>query len=329
LSAQWRLAMTGTPVENSLDDLWSIFDFINPGLLGTAKAFGQIVGRLQQDEERGLEPLRELLRPYLLRRLKSDKSIIDELPEKIEQTTYCSLSKQQVTLYKKAIADLERALETLAPKDRSGAILASLIRFKQICDHPSLWLKDGSYKAAHSGKFEQLELLCQSIAANKEKALIFTQFTEIIPALEEHLRRIFGSSGLVLHGKTPIKARQGLVKQFQEDDKLPFMLLSLKAGGTGLNLTRANHIIHFDRWWNPAVEDQATDRAYRIGQRRSVHVHKLVCAGTIEDKIDLLIQDKRQLSEAILSSEEQLKLTELSNEALLELVSLDLSRAVS
>jgi len=202
------------------------------------------------------------------------------------------------------------------------------MRFKQICNHPSQWLGDGAYEPADSGKLSRLREICESIAARQDKVLVFTQFREMTGPLSVFLAEIFGQHGLVLHGGTPVKKRQGLVKSFQEDDRVPFMVLSLKAGGTGLNLTAASHVIHFDRWWNPAVENQATDRAFRIGQKKNVLVHKFICRGTVEEHIDKLIASKQQLSDEVLSRSAETSLTELSNEALISLVSLDLSRAL-
>jgi len=250
------------------------------------------------------------------------------LPDKPEVNAYCLLSKRQAALYQEAVRQLATTLDAAEGIARRGAVLAYLLRFKQICNHPSQWLGDGRYDAADSGKYARLRELCDAIAERQQKVLVFTQFREMTKPLADFLATIFGSPGLVLHGGTPVKRRQTLVAQFQEDDAVPFMVLSLKAGGTGLNLTAASHVIHFDRWWNPAVEDQATDRAFRIGQRRNVLVHKFVCRGTVEERIDELIASKQKLSDELLSGGAESSLTELSNEELLSMVSLDLASAV-
>ena len=328
LNSKWRLALTGTPVENSLGDLWSIFDFLNPGLLGSAKAFGGLCKSMASAKQGGYAPLRSLVQPYILRRLKTDKSVIDDLPDKTEVNAYCLLSSRQAALYKQSVDEMTAVIEELDGMERRGVVLAFLMRFKQICNHPSQWLGDGSYEPADSGKLSRLRELCESIAARQDKVLVFTQFREMTGPLAGFLGEVFGRRGLVLHGGTPVKKRQNLVKSFQEDDHVPFMVLSLKAGGTGLNLTAASHVIHFDRWWNPAVENQATDRAFRIGQKKNVLVHKFVCRGTVEERIDELIAGKQKLSDEILSGGSESALTELSNDELISMVSLDLSSAV-
>ena len=331
LNARWRVALSGTPVENRLGDLWSIFDFLNPGLLGSAKAFNSFCKSLSSrspGREGSYAPLRRLVSPYILRRLKTDKSIIADLPDKTEVNAYCLLSKRQAALYQQSVDELEQILEQLDGIQRRGVVLAFLMRFKQICNHPSQWLGDGAYEAEDSGKFDRLRELCESIAARQDKLLVFTQFREMTAPLANFLATVFGRGGLVLHGGTPVRKRQGLVKSFQEDDRVPFMVLSLKAGGTGLNLTAASHVIHFDRWWNPAVENQATDRAFRIGQNKNVLVHRFLCRGTVEERIDLLIAGKQRLSDEILSVGPETTLTELSNEDLMSMVSLDLNSAL-
>lgn len=327
LRSKWRLALTGTPVENRLGDLWSIFDFLNPGLLGSATAFNDFCKTLAKSEQ-GYAPLRRLVQPYILRRLKTDKDVIRDLPDKTEVTAHCLLSKRQAVLYQQSVEQLKRALSELDGMERRGLILAYLTRFKQICNHPSQWLGDGVYDPADSGKLSRLRELCESIAARQDKVLVFTQFREVTEPLAGFLAEVFGQRGLVLHGGTPVQKRQGLVKTFQEDDRTPFMVLSLKAGGTGLNLTAAAHVIHFDRWWNPAVENQATDRAFRIGQKNNVLVHKFVCRGTVEERVDALIASKQRLSEEILTQGAESPLTELSNEELISMVSLDLNSAL-
>ncbi len=328
LRSKWRLALTGTPVENRLGDLWSIFDFLNPGLLGSAKAFNGFCKSMESGGKGGYAPLRRLVQPYILRRLKTDKSVISDLPDKTEVNAYCLLSKRQAALYRQSVVEMEKVITELDGIERRGVVLAFLMRFKQICNHPSQWLGDGAYEPADSGKLSRLSELCEPIAARQDKVLVFTQFREIIQPLAGFLAEVFGQTGLVLHGGTPVKKRQGLVDRFQSDDRVPFMLLSLKAGGTGLNLTAASHVIHFDRWWNPAVENQATDRAFRIGQKKNVLVHKFICRGTVEEHIDELIAGKQKLAGEILSGGAESILTELSNEELISMVSLDMSRAL-
>jgi non-specific serine/threonine protein kinase len=329
LRAQWRLALTGTPVENKLGDLWSIFDFLNPGLLGSTKAFTGFCKLLASRERNAYAPLRKLVGPYILRRLKTDKSVISDLPDKTEVTAHCLLHKHQAALYQKSVDELRRTLDKLSGIERRGAVLAFLMRFKQICNHPSQWLGDGEYKARDSGKFARLRELCEPITARQDKLLVFTQFREMTGPLASFLEEPFGRPGLVLHGGTAVRKRQGIVRTFQESDDAPFIVLSLKAGGTGLNLTAASHVVHFDRWWNPAVENQATDRAFRIGQKKNVLVHKFVCKGTVEERIDELIASKQQLSNELLSGGAEAKLTEMSNDDLLSFVSLDIQSALT
>jgi superfamily II DNA or RNA helicase len=328
LEAGWRVALTGTPVENQTGDLWSIFDFLNPGLLGSAKAFQTFCRTMATDEKADYAPLRRLVQPYILRRLKTDKSVISDLPDKTEVNAYCLLSKRQAALYKQSVDEMKTAIASTDGIKRRGIVLAFLLRFKQICNHPSLWLGDGEFADGDSGKFERLRELTESIAARQNKLLVFTQFRKMTVPISRFLADAFGHSGLVLHGGTPVAKRQGLVQSFQNDERVPFMVLSLKAGGTGLNLTAASHVIHFDRWWNPAVENQATDRAFRIGQKKNVVVHKFICQGTVEERIDELIAGKKQLSNEILKGGAERKLTEMTNDELLAMVSLDLQSAV-
>jgi non-specific serine/threonine protein kinase len=328
LESKWRLALTGTPVENRLGDLWSIFDFLNPGLLGSARAFNGFCKSMASGNYGGYARLRQLVQPYVLRRLKTDKSVIADLPDKTEVNAYCLLSRRQAALYQQSVNEMKKAIEELEGIERRGVVLAFLMRFKQICNHPSQWRGDGAYEPEDSGKLARLRELCESIAARQDKLLVFSQFREMTAPLAGFLAGVFGRSGLVLHGGTPVKKRQELVESFQGNDRVPFMVLSLKAGGTGLNLTAASHVIHFDRWWNPAVENQATDRAYRIGQKKNVLVHKFVCRGTVEERIDELITGKQKLAGEILSAGAEAALTEMSNEALIAMVSLDLSSAL-
>jgi superfamily II DNA or RNA helicase len=329
LQARARIALTGTPVENSLSDLWSIFDVINPGLLGGAKQFSAYAKGLAERTENPYGPLRELVRPYILRRMKTDRSVIADLPDKTEVKAYCQLSRKQAALYAQAVEDLARGLEAADGIGRKGLVLAMLMRLKQICNHPSQWLNDGGWAEAESGKLSRLRAIVDIVASRQEKLLVFTQFREATAPLAAFLGGVFGRAGLVLHGETAVKRRKTLVQQFQDDENVPFFVLSLKAGGTGLTLTAASHVVHFDRWWNPAVENQATDRAFRIGQKKNVLVHKFVCRGTVEERIDAMIESKQGLSDALLTGGGEIGLTEMSDEALLRLVALDLNTATT
>jgi len=331
LKAQSRIALTGTPVENRLGDLWSLFDFLNPGLLGSAQVFKAFVKQLEQREHDQFAPLRRLVGPYILRRLKTDRAIIADLPEKTETTRYCTLTRKQARQYAQVVRAMEAALGKAGDAmGRRGLVLQTLMRLKQVCNHPSQLTGDGEYPPAASGKFARLAALGEEIAERQEKALVFTQFREIIDPLAEHLARIFGRTGLILHGGTRVAERRKIVEAFQAETGPPFLLLSLKAGGTGLNLTAASHVIHFDRWWNPAVENQATDRAFRIGQQRNVLVHKFVTRGTVEERIDAMIQSKRELAEQLLpAGSGEVNLTELDDEALMDLVKLDANQAAA
>jgi len=328
LKARARFALTGTPIENRLGDLWSIFDFVNPGLLGSSKEFTNFVKRLADSPHNSYGPLRELVRPYILRRLKTDKTVIADLPDKTEVKAFCQLSRKQAALYEQAVKELAEQLANAEGIRRKGLVLSFLMRFKQICNHPSQWLGDGSWSEDDSGKWARLRDIAEVIAAKQEKMLVFTQFREVIAPLATFLGSVFGRPGLVLHGETEVKKRKEVVGRFQEDEAVGFFILSLKAGGAGLNLTAASHVVHFDRWWNPAVENQATDRAFRIGQTKNVLVHKFVCRGTVEEKIDQLIESKRQLSKDLLEGGADLLLTELKDEELLDLVALDINKAL-
>lgn len=327
LQADARIALTGTPVENRLSDLWSLFDFLCPGLLGSAAKFKKFVKNLEAREHDRYAPLRNLVGPYVLRRLKTDKRIISDLPDKTEMKAFCGLSKKQAVMYSESVKELAAALEDLDGMKRRGLVLAYLMRFKQICNHPSQFLGDGGYKPADSGKFDRLRTICEEIVSRQEKVLVFTQFREMTDPIAAFLGDVFGRQGLVLHGGTSVNKRKKLIDHFQMEEGPPFFVLSLKAGGTGLNLTAASHVIHFDRWWNPAVENQATDRAFRIGQHRNVVVHKFICRGTIEEKIDMLIEEKTNLADDILKAGAESMLTEMSNEELLNIVTLDIDRA--
>jgi non-specific serine/threonine protein kinase len=325
LKSSARIAMTGTPVENRLSDLWSLFDFLNPGLLGGAKIFATLVK--QMEAKSSFQPLRELVGPYILRRLKTDKKVIADLPEKVEVSAFCSLSREQAALYQESVRELEAKLEEVQGIQRRGLVLAQLMKLKQICNHPSQAVGMGDYAPEQSGKFQRLAELCEELGERQEKALVFTQFREITAPLALFLERVFGRPGLVLHGGTAVAQRRRHVESFQREDGPPFFVLSLRAGGTGLNLTAACHVIHFDRWWNPAVENQATDRAFRIGQKRNVLVHKFVCRGTVEEKIDATIAEKSSLADNVIDGAETL-LTEMSDSQLIEFVRLDVHKAL-
>jgi non-specific serine/threonine protein kinase len=298
LNAASRIALTGTPVENRLSDLWSLFDFTHPGLLGSAKVFSSFAKRLDSQKHYG--PLRALVSPYILRRLKTDKRVISDLPDKTQTNAWCHLRPAQAALYQAAVKELAKALETADGIARRGLVLSYLMRFKQICNHPSQWQGNGAWDEENSGKFARLRELAEVIAAKQEKMLVFTQFRETTAPLAAFLGTIFGREGLVLHGGTPVAQRRELVKRFQEDDATPFFILSLKAGGSGLNLTAASHVVHFDRWWNPAVEDQARDRAWRIGQTKTVIAHRLVCPGTVDERVEEVVAGKRHIADLVL-----------------------------
>ncbi len=328
LRAEARIVLTGTPVENHLGDLWSIFDFINPGLLGSARQFSLYAKGLAGRSNNPYGPLRELVRPYILRRMKTDKAVISDLPDKTEVNAWCNLSRRQAALYEQAVRELEEALQDAQGMERKGQVLAMLMRLKQICNHPSQWLNDHGWAEQDSGKLTRLREIAEVAAARQEKMLLFTQFREATEPLAGFLAGVFGRPALVLHGQTPVRQRRALVRRFQEDEAVPFFVLSLKVGGTGLTLTAASHVVHFDRWWNPAVENQATDRAFRIGQRKNVLVHKFICRGTVEEKIDRLIESKRSLSDELLATGGEINLTEMKDEELLQLVALDLSAAM-
>jgi hypothetical protein len=329
LGAGCRLALTGTPVENHLGDLWSLFDFCCPGLLGSAKQFKHYVKQLgERQDAKAFGALRRLVGPYILRRLKTDPNIVPELPDKTEMRTECGLSKKQAALYERTVKDFAERLEDAEGIGRRGLVLAMLLHLKQICNHPAQYVT-ARYLPEDSGKFERLRLLCEPIAERQEKMLVFTQFQALTGPLADFLATVFGRSGLVLHGGTPVGKRADMVRTFQSDDGPPFFVISLKAGGSGLNLTAACHVVHFDRWWNPAVENQATDRAFRIGQKRNVLVHKFVCRGTVEERIDAMIQSKQAVADQVLNQESEALLTEMTNDELLRFVALDIGRATA
>jgi len=325
LQARNRLILTGTPVENRLQDLWSLFDFLNPGLLGTVREFKSFAKGLERDD-RGYARLRRVVSPYILRRLKTDRSVISDLPDKVEMKTYAELSRRQVVLYRQLVADLQRTFEEAEGMQRRGLVLASLLKFKQICNHPDQYTGGGAFREADGGKFGRLREICETILAKHERCLVFTQFREIIAPLDRFLETVFGHPGLVLHGGVRVPKRRERVDLFQTTrDYIPYLVLSVKAAGVGLNLARANHVVHFDRWWNPAVENQATDRAFRIGQSRNVMVHKFLCKGTVEEKIDRMIADKTELSEQLVAATGENWVTEMSNAELTELFTLELA----
>ncbi len=321
LKARHRVALTGTPVENRLSELHSIMDFLNPGLLGSAGSFRE---RFETPIERyrdgrATARLRQATGPFVLRRLKTDGEIISDLPEKIEMRVDCHLTREQATLYQAVVDDMLGKAEHAAGIERSGIILAALVKLKQVCNHPVHLLKDRSSLEGRSGKLARLEEILSEALAEGDRALCFTQFAELGHMLRAHLQERLGREVLFLHGGTSRTAREEMVERFQSEDGPRVFVLSLKAGGTGLNLTAANHVIHFDRWWNPAVEDQATDRAFRIGQRKNVQVRKLTCVGTLEERIAQLIAEKRELAERTVGSGETW-ITELDTARLRELV---------
>ena len=323
IPSRMRLAMTGTPIENDLTNLWSIYDFIDKGLLGGFGEFKEYTKKLAKEPEEYAR-LKSAISPFMLRRLKTDKRVITDLPDKVETVDYVSLSKKQIVLYRKLVAELEEKLETLDGFERCGLILGALTRLKQICNHPDQYLGQEQFAPEESGKWEMLKTICATIYEKRERVLVFTQFKEMTEPLSAFLETIFQKKGFVLHGGTPVKRRSQIVEAFNGEEYIPYMVLSVKAGGTGLNLTSANHVIHFDRWWNPAVENQATDRAFRIGQKRNVFVHKLVCEKTIEEKIDQMLKFKKELAENVIGGSGENWITDLSNEELLSVLRLDI-----
>lgn len=322
IPARFRIAMTGTPIENDYSNLWSLFDFLNKGLLGSFDQFKRF-SKTIEDYPENTTKLRNLVSPFILRRLKTDKSIISDLPAKIEIVDHVNLSKRQIVLYKKQVEQLKEDIETAQGMERRGIVLSYITKFKQICNHPDQFNHDISFKAIDSGKYQMLKELCTTIYEKRERVLVFTQYREMCEPLSQYLASIFHKEGYIINGSTPIKKRTEIVNKFQSEHYIPYIVLTVKAAGTGLNLTAANHVIHFDRWWNPAVENQASDRAYRIGQKKKVFVHKLVSTGTIEEKIDELINSKQSLANNILSSNEQINITEMSNDELIHLFQLE------
>ena len=323
LPARHRVALTGTPVENRLTELHSIMDFLNPGLLGPAATFKRCYARPieRYRDEHATAQLRQATGPFILRRLKTDRQIISDLPEKIEMRVDCNLTKEQASLYEAVVEEMLAKAAQAEGIERSGIILAALIKLKQVCNHPAHLLKDRSDLAGRSGKLARLEEILGEALAEGDRALCFTQFTEFGHMLRTHLQERLGREVMFLHGGTSRSARDEMVRRFQSEDGPAVFVLSLKAGGIGLNLTAANHVVHFDRWWNPAVEDQATDRAFRIGQKKNVQVRKLTCVGTLEERIDTLINRKKDLADRIVGTGEAW-ITELDTSQLRELVTL-------
>ena len=314
LNADFKVALTGTPIENNLGELWSIFDFINPGLLGTRDEFSYF-----KNNAEGLAQLKQIIAPFVMRRMKTDKTIISDLPEKNEIEVHVDLSKEQVVLYRKEVETLEKTLREVPSFQAKFQILAAITKLKQICNHPAQFQKTGDYSVSRSGKFAALRDIAQTIAENDQKVIVFTQFAQIIPALVALLEKEFKQKGASIDGSTSTKARMKIVKDFQ-NGKLPFLVLSLKTAGVGLNLTAAQNVIHFDRWWNPAVENQASDRAFRIGQKNDVTVYKFVSTNTIEEVISTMLAQKQDLADQVINDLDAEKLTELTPEELMRAI---------
>ncbi len=326
LQSHFRLALTGTPVENRLLDLWSIFNFLNPGYLGKQTHFRKVFELpIQKDNNQTQSViLKKLVQPFILRRLKTEQQIIKDLPDKVEHKQYCNLTKEQASLYEAVVKDVLEKLKDTEGIQRKGLILSTLLRLKQICNHPRQFLQDNSdFLPTRSHKLERLGEMLEEVMAEGDSFLIFTQFTEIGEALKTYLKQTLYYNTYYIHGGTNRQKREQMITQFQDPDTPPSaFILSLKAGGVGITLTKANHVFHFDRWWNPAVEEQATDRAFRIGQKKNVFVHKFVTLGTIEERIDVMIEDKKKMASSIVGSDESW-LTELDNETFQELITLN------
>lgn len=302
LNGRFRLAMTGTPVENGPWDLWSIFDFIEPGLLGTRAEFAYRLSTVPDEEL--YAGLRKVTAPFVLRRLKTDKGVIADLPEKQEVKVYVQLTAEQAAMYRKVAEAASRDLNGATASGRPTLLLSSITRLKEVCDHPSIIAGDGGFEPERSGKMETLAHLCSTIRDRGERVIVFTQYRTMAGPISDLLAEVFGARGPVLHGGVPAEERARMVEEFGDPDRyVPYMVLSLRAGGVGLNLSGANHVVHFDRWWNPAVEEQATDRAYRIGQSKDVTVYKLICSGTLEERIDAMIEEKSEMAGEAVSGE--------------------------
>lgn len=323
LEADYRIALTGTPVENNVGDLWSIMEFLNTGFLGTQADFKRnfFIPIQAQRDQAATERLKQITGPFILRRLKTDRSIISDLPDKMEMKVFCTLTEEQASLYAAVLNEVEEALSAAEGIERKGLILATLSKLKQVCNHPAQFLGDNSRLTDRSGKLDRLAEMLEEVIAVGDRALIFSQFAEMGKLMQRHLQEIFGCEIPFLYGAVSRRKRDQMVERFQSKDGPPVFLLSLKAGGTGLNLTGANHVFHFDRWWNPAVENQATDRAFRIGQTKNVQVHKFICAGTLEEKIDEMIERKKEVADSVVGSGEGW-LTKLSNDELKEIFAL-------
>ncbi len=323
LKAAARVALTGTPVENRLSELWSILEFCNSGLLGSASAFRTrfAIPIERYRDEAAADLLKRITAPFILRRLKTDRAIIADLPDKVEMKVFCNITREQATLYQAILDEMLARIEQSEGIERKGLVLATMMKLKQVCNHPAHLLGDRSRLDGRSGKLARLEEILEEVLAEGDRALCFTQFAEMGHLLKVYLQERFRGEVCFLHGGTPKRARDDMVARFQSGDGPPLFILSLKAGGTGLNLTAANHVIHFDRWWNPAVEDQATDRAFRIGQRRDVQVRKLICIGTLEERIDRMIERKQELAARIVGAGENW-LAELSTADLRAIVAL-------
>ncbi len=323
LKADYRIALTGTPIENNVGDLWSIMDFLNPGFLGTQAAFKRsffVPIQAQRDPD-AIQRLKQITGPFILRRVKTDKSIIRDLPEKMEMKVFCNLTKEQASLYKAVVNEVTDDLKSAEGIHRKGLVLATLSKLKQICNHPAQFAGDNSSIPRRSGKLARLTEMLEEIHEIGDRALIFTQFSEMGSLLQQYLQEQFGQVTFFLHGGVPKKKRDQMLERFQSNEGPNLFILSLKAGGTGLNLTKANHVFHFDRWWNPAVENQATDRAFRIGQSKSVQVHKFLCVGTLEERIDEMIENKKEVADGVVGTGEGW-LTELSTDELKDLFAL-------
>ncbi|MDO9138977.1 MAG: DEAD/DEAH box helicase, partial [Methylobacter sp.] len=326
LEADCRLALTGTPVENRLMDLWSIFNFLNPGYLGKQAQFRKNYELPVQRDNDPIQSatLKKLIQPFILRRLKTDKAIIKDLPDKIDNKIYCNLSKEQAALYEVVVNDVLAQLEEAEGIQRQGLMLSTLMKLKQVCNHPMQFLQDGSaFTPERSHKLERIGEMLEEAMEQGDSVLVFTQFTEIGENLERYLAKEKHYKTYYLHGGTPRNKRELMISDFQDPDTGPAVfILSLKAGGVGITLTQANHVFHFDRWWNPAVENQATDRAFRIGQQKNVFVHKFVTLGTLEERIDQMISDKQKMADSIVGNDESW-LTKLDNQAFKELIALN------
>ena len=314
MRAHWRVAMTGTPIENKIGDIWPIMDFLNPGMFGTLKEFIGHGNKMSKNED--FTPLKRMIEMYRLRRMKTDRSIISDLPDKIEKIVYCNLTKEQAGIYEGYVERLENVMANADGRTKRGKIFGFLTKFRQICNHPSLILNDVNFPPAESGKFLKMIELAKEIDNRDEKLLVFTHFAQIIPPIHDALQNVFGGPGLTISGATSIKKRGQYVQEFQSNPNVKFMVLSAKAAGTGLTLTAANHVIHFDRGWNPATEDQATDRAFRIGQAKNVIVHKFVSKGTIEENIDRMLKSKKDIAGDVVGTGGD-DFTKMSNEEIM------------